>query len=52
LCQAAEKTLKQHTWMSSPLQVRPSLMFNCGIRVEKNLYNQPKYGLSGEKTIS
>jgi len=27
-------------------------MFNCGIRVEKNLYNQPKYGLSGEKTIS
>ena len=32
LCQAAEKTLKQHTWVSSPLQVRPSLMFNCGIR--------------------
>ncbi len=31
LCQAAEKTLKQHTWVSSPLQVRPSLMFNCGI---------------------
>ncbi|MDP2603461.1 MAG: hypothetical protein Q8S00_12840, partial [Deltaproteobacteria bacterium] len=33
LCQAAEKTLKQHPWVSSPLQVRPSLMFNCGIRV-------------------
>ncbi|MDP2601382.1 MAG: hypothetical protein Q8S00_02145, partial [Deltaproteobacteria bacterium] len=32
LCQAAEKTLKQHPWVSSPLQVRPSLMFNCGIR--------------------
>ena len=32
LCQAAEKTLKQHTWVSSPLQVRPSLMFNCRIR--------------------
>ena len=25
LCQAAEKTLKQHPWVSSPLQVRPSL---------------------------
>ena len=35
LCQAAEKTLKQHTWVSSPLQVRPSLMFNCGIRDER-----------------
>ena len=34
LCQAAEKTLKQRTWVSSPLQVRPSLMFNCGIRVQ------------------
>jgi len=34
LCQATEKTLKQHAWVSSPLQVRPSLMFNCGIRVE------------------
>jgi hypothetical protein len=34
LCQAAEKTLKQHTWVSSPLQVRPSLMFNCGIRIQ------------------
>jgi hypothetical protein len=33
LCQAAEKTLKQHTWVSSLLQVHPSLMFNCGIRV-------------------
>jgi len=32
LCQAAEITLKQHVWVSSPLQVRPSLMFNCGIR--------------------
>ena len=32
LCQAAEKTLKQHTWVSSPLQVRSSLMFNCEIR--------------------
>jgi len=32
LCQAAEKTLKQHTWVSSPLQVRLSLTFNCGIR--------------------
>ena len=31
LCQGAEKTLKQHTRMSSPLQVHPSLMFNCGI---------------------
>jgi len=35
LCQAAEKTLKQHPWVSSPLQVRPSLMFNCGIRVQR-----------------
>ena len=34
LCQAAERTLKQHTWVSSPLQVLPSLMFNCGIRVQ------------------
>ena len=33
LCQAADKTLQQHTKVSSPLQVRPSLMFNCGIRV-------------------
>ena len=33
LCEAAEKTLKKHTWVSSPLQVRPSLLFNCGIRV-------------------
>ena len=40
LCQAAEKTLKQHAWVSSPLQacpersrrVHPSLMFNCGRR--------------------
>jgi len=32
LCQAAEKTLKQHTWVSSPLQVRPPFMFNGGIR--------------------
>jgi len=32
LCQAAEKTLKQHIWVSSPLQVSPSLIFNCGIR--------------------
>jgi len=36
LCQAAEKTLKQHTWVSSPLQVRLSLMFNCGIRADLN----------------
>ena len=35
LCQAADKTLKQHVRVSSPLQVRPSLMFKCGIRVEK-----------------
>ena len=35
LCQAADKTLQQHTWGSSPLQVRPSLMFNCKIRVEQ-----------------
>jgi len=28
--------LKQHAWVSSPLQVRPSLMFNCGIRVQKS----------------
>jgi len=34
LCQAAEKTLQQHAWVSSPLQVHPSLMFDCGIRVE------------------
>ncbi|MDZ4341176.1 MAG: hypothetical protein U1E51_01915, partial [Candidatus Binatia bacterium] len=32
LCQAVATTLKHHTWVSSPLQVRPSLMFNCGIR--------------------
>ncbi len=35
MCQAAETTLKQHTWVSSPLQVRLSLMFNCGIPVER-----------------
>ena len=34
LCQAAEKTLKQHSWVSSPLQVRPLLMFKSGIRVD------------------
>ena len=32
LCHAAERTLKQYTWVSSPLQVRPSLLFNCGVR--------------------
>ena len=37
LCQAAEKTLKQHVWVSSPLQVHPSLMFDCGIRAKKML---------------
>src|SRR3990172_4974899 len=41
LCQAAEKTLKQHPWVSSPLQVRPSLMFNCGIRAEVILLQLP-----------
>ena len=35
LCQATDKTLKQHVRVSSPLQVRPSLMFNCGVRVEQ-----------------
>jgi len=44
LCQAAEKTLKQHPWVSSPLQVRPSLMFNCGIRDDAGLktFDNPK----------
>jgi hypothetical protein len=32
LCQAAQKTLKQHTRVSSRLQIHPSLTFNCGIR--------------------
>ena len=35
MCQATEKTLKQHTRVSSLLQVRPSLMFNCGIPVQR-----------------
>jgi hypothetical protein len=34
LCQAAQRTLKQHTWVSSRLQIHPSLTFNCGIRGE------------------
>ena len=34
LCQAVERTLKQHTWVSSPLQFRPSLISDCGIRVQ------------------
>ncbi|MBI1996704.1 MAG: hypothetical protein HYS66_09580, partial [Deltaproteobacteria bacterium] len=34
LCQAAEKTLQQHAWVSSPLQVHPSLMCNCGIQAK------------------
>jgi hypothetical protein len=35
LCLAAKKTLKQHTRVSSLLQVHPSLMFDCGIRDNK-----------------
>ena len=37
LCRAAKKTLKQHVCVSSPLQVYPSPMFDCGIRVEIKL---------------
>ena len=34
LWQVAEKTLRQHVWVSSPLQVRRSLMFGCELRDE------------------
>jgi hypothetical protein len=47
LCQAAEKTLKQHPWVSSPLQVRPSLMFNCGI--QDHLTLNIELGTAGSK---
>ena len=40
LCQVADKTLKQHAWVSSLLQVRPSLRFNCGIRDERNCFSR------------
>ena len=43
LCRAAKKTLKQHIWVSSPLQVHPSLMFDCGIRVQ-----QPSGSFAGD----
>jgi hypothetical protein len=34
LCQAAQRSLKQHTRVSSRLQIHPSPAFNCGIRVQ------------------
>jgi len=33
LCRVAKGTLKRHIWVSSPLQVHPSLMFDCEIRI-------------------
>jgi hypothetical protein len=30
--------LKQHTWVSSRLQIHPSLTFNCGVRVHADYH--------------
>ena len=59
LSQAAEKTLKQHPWLSSPLQaspersrrVRPSLMFNCRIQVQITLSGVKENNQKGQTRL-